>query len=172
MTRLNDRLNFLAALAGPYKKHFTASAVVIFQSHILLVDHKRIGAWVPPGGHIHDSELPHETAIRETKEETDLDVSISIDYLPDSAKKEAFFLPQPLAIHAVQALEKTEILYHVDFAYLCRVEHNSQAGLPKLKFSDELNNASWIELDKLEKIPLANNVLELLSLAKKTLGLD
>src|ERR1700728_4814961 len=57
-----------------HKKHFTASAVVMEQSHILLVHHRRIGAWLPPGGHIEENELPHQAAIRETKEETGIDI--------------------------------------------------------------------------------------------------
>src|SRR5271156_4090897 len=82
--------------------HFTASGIVIELDHILLVHHRRIGAWLPPGGHIEEHELPHETAIRETKEETGVDICpLNLDsgseqsppLLPISTNENAFFLP-------------------------------------------------------------------------------
>jgi ADP-ribose pyrophosphatase YjhB (NUDIX family) len=56
--------------------HFTASGIVIEQGHLLLVNHRRIGAWVPPGGHIEADELPEECAAREILEETGVEVEI------------------------------------------------------------------------------------------------
>ena len=36
---------------------------------ILLVDHKKAGLWLPPGGHIDEGEHPKEAASREMEEE-------------------------------------------------------------------------------------------------------
>jgi 8-oxo-dGTP pyrophosphatase MutT (NUDIX family) len=136
-----------------YKKHFTATAVVIEQSHILLVHHRRIGAWLPPGGHIEEHELPHETAIRETKEETGVDIATVAEELPLTGKENAFFLPTPICIHAVKANENNSVYYHVDLAYL-------------------IYDARWIKLDCLLDLPLAHNVLEIVALAKSRLNLQ
>lgn len=59
------------------KKHFTATAFVI-DSHrrALLLWHKRLKRWMPPGGHIDPNETPEDAAARECKEETGLDVEI------------------------------------------------------------------------------------------------
>jgi len=171
---LSTRLDSFTELAAPYKKHFTASAVVIEQSHILLVHHKRIGAWLPPGGHVEEHELPHQTAVRETKEETGLSISILSAPVPETASANAFFLPEPLCIHAVKATEAKGVFYHIDLAYLCKLSQtlkDKDNSLPDLEFSDELHNASWVELSKLEKIPLAINVIELVAVAKSKLKL-
>jgi 8-oxo-dGTP diphosphatase len=165
------RLNSFTKQVGLYKKHFTASAVIIVRSHILLVDHKRIGAWLPPGGHVEENELPHQTAIRETKEETGLNISIIADHLPTTKSADAFFLPEPLCIHAVKAIEAKGTFYHIDLAYLCQLDQAEEDYLPGLQFSKELNNAAWVELSKLERIPLANNVVELVAMAKSKLKL-
>jgi 8-oxo-dGTP diphosphatase len=171
---LSTRLNSFTELAASYKKHFTASAVVIEQSHILLVHHKRIGAWLPPGGHIEEDELPYQTAVRETKEETGLSVAILSAPVPETATANAFFLPEPLCIHTVKATEAKGVFYHIDLAYLCKLSHplmGKENSLPDLEFSNEIHNASWVELSKLEKIPLATNVIELVAMAKSKLRL-
>jgi 8-oxo-dGTP pyrophosphatase MutT (NUDIX family) len=164
--------SFIETIA-PFKKHFTASAVVIEQSHILLIHHKRIAAWLPPGGHLEDNEFPHQTAIRETKEETGLHINIISSSRLDTKDIEAFFLPEPLAIHAVKAVEAKGIFYHIDIAYLAKINDSSPKNiLPTLTFGNEVNGASWVELKELAKIPLAKNVIEIISMAKSRLKLE
>lgn len=53
-------------------KHFTATAFVVRGDATLLHWHKRLGQWMPPGGHIEPDELPTEAALREVREETGL----------------------------------------------------------------------------------------------------
>jgi 8-oxo-dGTP pyrophosphatase MutT (NUDIX family) len=60
------------------QKHFTATVILISQEHpqkILLGLHRKLGKWLPPGGHIEETENPSEAAIRETCEETGIDVT-------------------------------------------------------------------------------------------------
>lgn len=42
------------------------------QRKLLLTEHKNSGLWLPPGGHVDFNEHPKETAIRECKEELDV----------------------------------------------------------------------------------------------------
>src|SRR5437879_6339782 len=88
--------------------HFTASGLVIAQGCVLLVNHQRIGAWVPPGGHIEPLEMPDETAVREILEETGVLVEILGTAQPPSQDAEAFFLPAPLYLQSVLAIEAGE----------------------------------------------------------------
>lgn len=41
---------------------------------VLLVDHRKAGLWLPPGGHIEPCEAPEFAAVREAREELGIDV--------------------------------------------------------------------------------------------------
>ena len=55
--------------------HVTASAVVVGRRGTVLHRHRRLGRWLQPGGHVEPGESPPEAALRETVEETGLDVA-------------------------------------------------------------------------------------------------
>lgn len=52
--------------------HVTGSAIVVGPRGVLLLEHKRLGIWLQPGGHIDPGETPWEGALREAAEETGL----------------------------------------------------------------------------------------------------
>src|SRR5271168_4512573 len=98
--------------------HFTASGIVIELGHILMVHHQRIGAWLPPGGHIEEGEYPHDACVREVFEETGLKVEVLSEPTPETGRSDAFFPPQPLCLHIVKATEKGSDCFHLDLAYM------------------------------------------------------
>ncbi|WP_276252586.1 NUDIX hydrolase [Halomontanus rarus] len=57
-------------------RHFTATVYIVDDGATALHDHRRLGITIPPGGHVDRDELPHETAIRECREETGLEATI------------------------------------------------------------------------------------------------
>ena len=63
-------------------RHFTASGYVVHQGCVLLHWHLKVGALLPPGGHIEPNEDPVETVLREIKEETGLTVEVLSPQLP------------------------------------------------------------------------------------------
>ena len=68
-------LDELARLGRPFDQHAgplhaTASAIVVGARGTLLHRHKRLGAWMQPGGHVDPDETPWDAAVRETAEET------------------------------------------------------------------------------------------------------
>lgn len=72
----------LDSLADPLDQesdptHVTGSAIVVGPRGVLLLKHKRLGLWLQPGGHIDPGETPWEAALRETQEETGLDVAFA-----------------------------------------------------------------------------------------------
>jgi 8-oxo-dGTP pyrophosphatase MutT (NUDIX family) len=59
--------------AGPV--HVTGSAVVVGSRGTILHLHKRLRHWMQTGGHLEPGELPHDAALRESEEETGLELS-------------------------------------------------------------------------------------------------
>ena len=70
------------ALAAPLDQesdpvHVTGSGLVVGPRGVLLLEHKRLGIWLQPGGHIDPGEAPWDAALRESREETGLAVSFT-----------------------------------------------------------------------------------------------
>lgn len=49
------------------------------RSHLLLVDHRKAGLWLPPGGHVEPGEHPKTTVAREAREELGIDARFLSD---------------------------------------------------------------------------------------------
>lgn len=116
-------------------RHFTATAFVVdSRNRTLLLWHKRLKRWMPPGGHIDPDETPEEAARRECKEETGLDVEIIGDAQPDlftGNPSEGAMLKKPIAMLLEQipaSEERNEPAHqHMDFLFLARPLDESQA---------------------------------------------
>lgn len=77
-----DFLDRFDALAAPFDQesdpvHVTGSAIVVGPRGVVLLEHKRLGFWLQPGGHIDPGETPWEAALREAREETGLEVAFA-----------------------------------------------------------------------------------------------
>ena len=115
-------------------KHFTATAFIIdSKRRTLLLWHKRLGRWMPPGGHIDDDETPEDAARRECKEETGLDVEIAgetSNNLFAGNPEEGSMLKKPIALlleNIPESVERNEPAHqHMDFLYIARPIDESQ----------------------------------------------
>lgn len=104
-------------------ERYTATLYVVHDGAVALHEHDHFGTLLPPGGHVEGGEAPHETALRETREETGLDVSIragSAGVATDAIDP----LPDPRQVHRIDFAELPGELTHtvVDFVYYAHAD--------------------------------------------------
>lgn len=99
-------------------RHFTATVYVVHDAATALHHHDRLGMWLPPGGHLHRDELPHEAAIREAREETGLEVTLT-QSASGPRSESARPLPQPetILLEDINVHEDGIGHQHIDFIY-------------------------------------------------------
>ncbi len=127
--------------AAPYAPTFvTVDAVVIQQSHILLVKRGGFpgkGLWALPGGFLNKEETLVEGAIRELREETRLKVPPKV--LKGSIVNQHTF-------DAPGRSERGRTLttaFHIHLGPL-------ESGLPEVRGSDDADEAEWVPLNKVD----------------------
>ncbi len=123
------------------KREFCASVFVVnpIDKKILLCHHQKFNRWVQPGGHIEDDELPEETALRETYEETGVRVRLLGERFP----REDDFI-RPLGIQRNRGKDGS---LHIDITYV---------GVPinqdNVIEDDEIDRCAWFSLEELNDI--------------------
>ena len=133
-------------------KHFVATALIVRQDRILLVHHRKIGLWLPPGGHIEPQEDPVTAMKREVLEETGLFVEVVPlrKYSPMASDDTVRVLPLP---HHVQVERIAEGPHdHVDLVYLC------EAGPGEAIGNAESLGIRWFSRDDLNSPEIVPNV--------------
>jgi 8-oxo-dGTP pyrophosphatase MutT (NUDIX family) len=102
-------------------RHFVATVYVVNDGATLLHEHRKLDLWLPPGGHIDRDELPHEAAIRETREETGLDVEL-LQEPDDVTSPTVESLPEPahLLLEDINVSKSGVGHQHIDFVYYGR----------------------------------------------------
>lgn len=131
-------------------KEFTAMALIITSSKprkALLVESRKHGFWMPPGGHVEEYENPLDTVIREAKEETGLDIAA---YLPkprriDDQRTE---VPLPMRFLEVKVTHGGKDHYHFDSMY--KVELPQE--LPVVHDEIESSSIGWFTLDEISEL--------------------
>lgn len=130
------------------KVHFCASAFVINPENkkILLVKHRKFNRWTQPGGHIEENEVPEDTAIRETYEETGIKIKLIGERFP----REDDYI-RPLTVQKNRGIEG---MIHVDFFYLA-VPVGDIVPTPQL---EENKAAKWFSREELELIDVFDDI--------------
>lgn len=110
------------------QRHFVATAYVVHEGRTLLLLHRKLGMWLPPGGHIDEGELPEEAALREVQEETGLEVElVSPRRAPDPTAPGVRYLHQP---NHVQLEDIPNHAQHIDLIYFCRARSSKARIAP------------------------------------------
>jgi ADP-ribose pyrophosphatase YjhB (NUDIX family) len=104
-------------------RHFTATVYLVHDGATALHEHPKLGIHLPPGGHVDRDELPHETALREAREETGLDPTLLTDQR-EIASETSRSIPRPrhLMLADVNRLGDRVGHQHIDHVYFARVD--------------------------------------------------
>ena len=125
--------------------HLTASAFVLAPERdaVLLIFHRKLGIWVQPGGHVEPGDVDLEAAARrEVAEEVGLALVAGS--------------PAPifdLDIHAIPQRKNEPPHEHFDVRFCL------QAPTREFLVGDEVADARWIELSKIEELTSDESVL-------------
>ncbi|MDH5533136.1 MAG: NUDIX domain-containing protein [Candidatus Pacebacteria bacterium] len=149
---------------------FTASGFLINEDKILLIKHKKLKAWLSPGGHLDKGELPHQAAEREFWEETGIRVE-AIGYESD----DFMALPFKSGLHWVckenyeRRKKNREPLkqwnkgceQHFDLGYMMK----PVAGLEYKKNVEETDGIAWFTFEEIEELNTFDDVKKSVEIA-------
>ncbi|MXX80933.1 MAG: NUDIX domain-containing protein [Chloroflexi bacterium] len=102
-------------------RHFTVTTFVSMDGATLLHWHRKVGLWLPPGGHVEPNEDPVQAARREALEETGLEVEI----LPTTEMFRYNDPPQvappaTIMVEPIRSFGGEDAHYHIDSIYFSR----------------------------------------------------
>lgn len=125
--------------------HLTASALVLsadFQ-RVALVEHRKLGRLLQPGGHVDPDEFPLAAARREVAEEIGV-TNVKVVKSPGGAE-----IPWEIDLHVIGARGGMPAHMHYDFRYVlvCAEEDVRLAANP-----DETRGAKWQPLWGLPRV--------------------
>jgi 8-oxo-dGTP diphosphatase len=134
---VNDALAWVDSGVGLFRigkpatppKHLVSYFALADHDHILLVDHKNAGLWLPTGGHVESGEHPRTTVVREIQEELGL--------IPTHA------IEAPLMITCTTTAARTA--GHVDVSLWYVICGNREQNLEYDR--SEFNTINWFPFD-------------------------
>jgi len=128
------------------KKEFTASAYLIENEKVLLLQHPKLQKWLPPGGHVEANETPGEAAKREVLEETGLEIEFILqeNISIDCWNAKSIERPYLCLLENIPPYRDTPAHQHIDFIYVARPTHIPEVTLFSYQWF------SWQELKDLE----------------------
>ncbi len=132
-------------------KHFAATAYIVSkidgQFKVLLHKHKKLNIWIGVGGHVEKKENPEQAVIRETKEETGLEIILVNQKKKLFKTKNASELILPFCIQEerIPRYKDQAAHCHIDFIYFAFAKNPEN-----IKMEEEYGWFSLKELDKMD----------------------
>lgn len=149
---MNESAKFASYPYPDTLKFMCADTAVVCKGHILLIQRKFApgrNTWALPGGFVNSKETFEQTALRELIEETSIKVPAralegKIKAAGQSIKSAKMF-DNPA---------RTLGIPRVSMAYFIEVEADPNGRLPRVKASDDAQDAQWIPLAKAKGMKL------------------
>jgi 8-oxo-dGTP pyrophosphatase MutT (NUDIX family) len=135
------------SIASP-TRDFTVAVFVIWHKNVLLHRHRKLGIWVPPGGHIEPDELPEQAAIRETLEESGVAIDLCGERGVGVKKPRQLLRPAGIQLESISPGHE-----HIDLIYF---------GSPVEPYDGHVSvrdgGMSWYDCQGLNGLPLTEEV--------------
>ena len=127
--------------------HVTASALIIntVGSHTLLTHHAKLQRWLQLGGHSDGNPKPLETALRESQEESGLQVEAISSSIFD------------LDIHVIPARQSEPEHLHYDVRFLLRTMQSNSFTV-----SEESLDLAWVKTDDVGTYTQEESILRMI----------
>ncbi|MEY2789811.1 MAG: hypothetical protein RLZZ34_2954 [Verrucomicrobiota bacterium] len=133
------------------KIDFTVAIFVVREAQVLLILHRKLGKWLPLGGHIELDEDPEQAALREAREESGLEIELLGERPPTTEPgTRALIAPRFLDIHRIHATHE-----HIGMIYFAR-----PAGGSLALAAEEHLDIRWCTAEALDELdpPLSGAV--------------
>jgi 8-oxo-dGTP pyrophosphatase MutT (NUDIX family) len=128
-------------------RDFTATTFIVRHHQTLLLWHRKIQAWLPPGGHIYPNELPETAAKREVMEETGFEVELLGDHR-QWGKVQVLCPPACILLEDIEPGHQ-----HIDLVYFASIT----GGRLRLNLQ-EAEDCAWYDARRLTTGDLAADI--------------
>lgn len=146
----------------PGEKHLTASVWIVSKTSpkkTLLLFHRKMSKWVQPGGHVDFGENPVQAAVRETREETGIDVSPLLEKIvPIDTKNRFLPIPEFFLEEDIAPYKEQPEHFHLDVMYVMEVDEQEITIQER-----ESQDAKWFTLEEALQVPIHKDTEIILS---------
>jgi 8-oxo-dGTP pyrophosphatase MutT (NUDIX family) len=144
------------------EKHLTASVWIVSKSKpkkTLLLFHNKLQKWVQPGGHVDFAENPVEAAVRETREETGIDISPLLKKIIPIDKENRFLpIPEFFLEENITPYKDQPSHFHLDMMYVAEIDEQEIQIQEK-----ESGDGRWFTLEEALQVPIHKDTEIILS---------
>jgi 8-oxo-dGTP diphosphatase len=143
-------------------RHFTASAVILRDDHVLLIWKPAVGWWLQPGGHVEPDEDPVQAMRREIREEVGLEVDIL--GRPPFEHPAVGTVAPPFTIMVEDVTDRTVGPHqHIDMIYVCRPRPGATVD-DGAEYAGA-QQARWVPIDDVADLDTAPELPDLVAAA-------
>jgi ADP-ribose pyrophosphatase YjhB (NUDIX family) len=131
------------------ERQFCATVYIVKEEQVLLIFHRKLNKWLPPGGHLNPDETPAEGARRETLEETGLEIEFikQENIWIERWNANSFERPYLCLLEEIPAYKDVPAHQHIDFIYLAM-----PVGGRERQNELETDGLRWFSLEEIEAL--------------------
>lgn len=132
------------------KREYTATVYIVQDEKVLLIFHKKLKKWLPPGGHLEENELPTDGAIREAFEETGLHINLIAQenvWIEKRYNCQSIERPYLCLLENLPQIGDKEAHQHIDLIYVAE-----PTGGQVSQNQEETDGIRWFSLSEIKEL--------------------